>query len=315
MPKLHIFGVDVSKDHLDVIRHGVAAKPERFANSGDGFAAFIARHRKLAANSLIVCEATGGHEWGFLDALARAGFAAHRVQPLKAKHFMRSLGWGKTDRLDAAALARYGHERQDQLARFTPPDQTERKLQALLQRRDDLIAMRTAEQARAKSPPGRLVADSINAVLKALQDQITCTEQAIEQVISQQASLRQKQQLLSAIPGIGQHTAAVLIGLMPELGQLDRRQAASLAGLAPHPRDSGRTSRYRSTGRGRTRVKRALFMAAMAARRYHPELKAFYERLRHNGKTKMVALTAVMRKLITIANAKIRDQLCYAKTG
>jgi len=105
---------------------------------------------------------------------------------------MRSLGWGKTDRLDAAALARYGRERQDQLARFTPPDQTERKLQALLQRRDDMIAMRTAEQARAKSPPGCLVPNSINAVLKALQDQITRTEQAIAQLISGQNSLREK---------------------------------------------------------------------------------------------------------------------------
>jgi len=315
MPKLHIFGVDVSKDHLDVIRHGAAAKPQRFANSSEGFAAFIARHRGVAAHSLIVCEATGGHEWGFLDALAQAGFAAHRVQPLKAKHFMRSLGWGKTDRLDAAALARYGHERQDRLARFTPPDPSQRKLQALLQRRDDLIAMRTAEQARAKSPPGRLVAESIEAVVNALQDQIAGIEQAIARLIDKQAELRRKHQILSAIPGIGQHTAAVLIGLMPELGQIDRRQAASLAGLAPHPRDSGTTSRYRSTGRGRTRVKRALFMAAMTARRYHPDLKAFYERLRHNGKTKMVPLTAVMRKLITIANAKIRDQLGHIETG
>ena len=153
----------------------------------------------------------------------------------------------------------------------------------------------------------RSLAASVQAVLTVLQEQLTALEAEVAEVIRTTPALQAKATVLRQLPGVGPQTAHTLLAFLPELGTLTRRAAASLAGCAPHPRDSGVHRGYRRTLGGRAVVKRALFMAAMTARRRHPELQAFYERLCRQGKPRMVALTALMRKLIVILNAKLRD--------
>ena len=310
MDHTHFIGIDISKEHFDAALHGAAAKPLRFANSGEGFAAFKAAFSESLKGALVVLEATGGYEAALLAFLLKSGIAVHRADPLTAKHFIRSLKkQGKTDKLDAIALARYGAERHASLALFSMKEETQEQLGALLSRRQDLVLMRSAESARLAHPRYRSLKASLNAVIKTLNGQIKAIEDEIKKIIRQSKELDAKVAIMTAITGIGQTTAAVLAGFMPELGTLTRRKAASLAGCAPHPRDSGASRGYRATTGGRASVKRALFMAALSARKSNPELRAFYERLVQNGKKSMVAITAIMRKLIVILNAKLRDAM------
>ena len=158
-----------------------------------------------------------------------------------------------------------------------------------------------------QSAGGRHAGTHFEAVLTCIREQIAAIEAAIAALIKDTAQLRQAEQVLSAIQGIGATTAATLLALMPELGSLDRRKAAALAGVAPHPKRSATTVGYQRTRGGRPQVKKALFLAAMSASKCNPQLRPTYERLIKDGKKPMVALTAVMRKLIVIANAKLRD--------
>lgn len=308
MTYTHFIGIDISKDYFDAACFGAAAKPSRFPNGGEGFAAFMKAFEAELPNALVVLEATGGYEIAVLDALLKAGVGVHRADPLTAKHFIRSLGKrAKTDRLDALALARYGAERYEHLPLFTIKNEAQQELNILLTRRQDLVVMRGAEQTRLRHPRYGRVKKSLTAMLKALDRQIQAIEAEIEALVENSKKLAAAIDLMTAVTGVGRKTALIVAGLMPELGSLTRRQAASLAGCAPHAKDSGKTKGYRSTQGGRGPVKRALFMAAMSARRHHKTLRPFYERLIENGKKKMVAITAVMRKLVTILNAIIRD--------
>jgi transposase len=255
-----------------------------------------------------VCEATGGYESLLLKVLTCAGMAAHRADARKVKAFIRSYGvLGKTDDIDARQLAHYAIERHEQLPLWQEPNQNRQKLQSLVLARQDMVADRVAWTNRLKAPGADNAQAYIMAILDCIKSQIAAIESDIDMLIKINAQLRQSEQVLSAIPGIGTRTAATLLALMPELGTLDRRQTAALAGLAPHPKQSGATSGYRRTKGGRPQVKKALFMAAMSASKTHPQLKQTYQRLINAGKKPMVALTAIMRKLIVIANAKLRD--------
>jgi transposase len=304
----HFIGIDIGKTHFDAALNGAAAKPLRFENAGEGFAAFTDAFGKELKSALAVVEATGGYEAELLAFLVKNGIAVHRADPLTAKHFIRSLRkHAKTDKLDAIALARYGAERHATLPLFTLKDQALEQLSALLSRRQDLVLMRAAENARLAHPRYKRLKASLNAVIKTLNGQIKAIEDEIKDIITQSKTLAGKVAVMTSLTGIGQTTAAVLAGFMPELGALTRRKAASLAGCAPHPRDSGALRGYRATTGGRAAVKRALFMAALSARKSHPGLRSFYERLVQNGKKPMAAITAVMRKLIVILNAMLRD--------
>ena len=183
---------------------------------------------------------------------------------------------------------------------------------ALVNRRQELVALQTAGKNRSKAPPagrraGRQVKASCRRLLALVSREISHVEKAIDTLINAHRPLRERQAVLTSMSGIGPAIAATLIAAMPELGSLSRRQAASLAGVAPHPRQSGNRQGRRRVHGGRQEVKRALFMAALVAARHNPDLKAFYNRLINNGKKPIVALTALMRKIITILNAKIRD--------
>lgn len=314
MTYIHFIGIDVSKEWFDAVEHAKAARPERFTNDGAGRAAFAERFAAQLPQALVILEATGGYEGALVDALLERGVAVHRADPRASSHFIRSLGKrAKTDGLDARALARYGAERHTELRLAQPQDAARGELELLHARRADLVAMRVAESNRLKHPRYASMRSEIQSLLAELQQRIDAYEKRIEALITQCGILAQKRDVMISVPGIGKQTASSLLASMPQLGKLSRRQAASLAGCAPHPRDSGKTTGYRRTTGGKQTAKRALFMAAMAARNFHPKLKIFYQRLIHNGKKPMVALTAIMRKLITILNAKIRDEI-YATT-
>ena len=266
--------------------------------------------KRLDDSCLVVCEATGGHEATLLDVLVQAGIAAHRADARKVKAFIRSFGTlGKTDAIDARALAEYGQERQTRLPRWQAPDQYRSQLQTLVLTRRDLVAERLACTNRLGAPGAQTVQPYLECLLDCLNAQIKAIELAIEALIRAHKPLATAAKTLRKIAGIGPATAAALIALMPELGRLNRRKAAALAGLAPHPRQSGTTDAYRSTKGGRPEVKRVLFMAALSAAKHNTDLHLFYKKLIANGKKPLVALTAVMRKLVVICNAMLRQSL------
>lgn len=305
----YFIGIDISKDWFDVAVFEKAAKPQRFSNSGEGFAAFSAALAAELPDALIVLEATGAYETDLLAHLCAAHVAVHRVQPLKSSHYIRSLRVnGKNDALDAAALARYAAERHAGLSLFRPADATREKLQMLHMRREDLVQMRIAERQRLQHPRYETLHDSLKAVLAMLDAQIEKLEEDMMALVKGCKRLSKDYAILTAFKGIGDTTALCLLACLPELGTLDRRQIASLVGLAPHPKDSGKSTGYRATRGGRKNVRNALFMAALSAKRYNPDLREFYDRLlTKNHKKPIVALIAVMRKIIVILNARVRD--------
>jgi transposase len=296
-------GCDVGKTEIVVF----CSRDQSITSLANEPASLARFARKLEPGGLVICEATGGYEAALLDALVCVQYPVHRADARKVKAFIRSMGTlGKTDAIDARALARYGHERHDRLQRWVPGDKTQTRLHALVMARRDIVADKTAWSNRQKAPGANAAADLTAPILKALNSQLQAIDKAIAQLV-QSSHLAARARILQAIPGIGATTAYSLIALMPELGALDRKQAAALAGLAPHPKQSGQSNAYRRVRGGRPLIRQTLFMAAMAAARYNPLLKAFYQRLIDNGKKPIVAITATMRKLITIANARIRD--------
>lgn len=306
----YFIGIDVSKDNFDIAVHNSTAKPRRYSNSSEGFAVLSRDFEDILPQSLVVLEATGGYETALLSALAETGAALHRMQPLKSAHYIRSLHcYTKTDASDARALARYGWERHADLQLFTPQQEDVLTLQSLQTRIDDLKAMRMAEKQRLKHPRYALLIMQVQEIIDVFDKQIAEIEQEMHDIIAASDALKKKCDIMTNVKGIGQTTAFWLLSYLPELGQLDRKQIASLAGLAPHPKDSGKTQGYRATRGGRSNIRRALFMAAMAAIIHNPMLKEFYSRLIQNGKKPMVALIAVMRKIVVILNAKIRDEI------
>lgn len=257
---------------------------------------------------LVVCEATGGYEAALLEAALQAGIAVHRADARKVKAFIRSFGTlGKSDAIDARALARYGDERQAILELWKAPAQQQAALQALVLTRADLVAEHTAYANRLAAPGSGTVQRCFKKLLACFNAQIKIIDAEIAALIRTHQPFKRAATVLQTIKGIGPQTTAALLALMPELGTLERKQAAALAGVAPHPKQSGGHDGYRRTKGGRPEVKRALFMAAMVAAKHNPTLGPFYERLIAGGKKKLVALTAVMRKMIVMANARLRD--------
>lgn len=264
--------------------------------------------RRLGQNCLVVCEATGGYEAKLLAVMLSLGVPTHRGDARKIKSFIRSFGTlGKSDAIDAQALACYGAERWNKLVLWQQPDPVREELQALVRLRIDLVRQRQAHVNRLAAPQSGSVASVLKTLIRDIQKQVRALEQQIRELIRSQPVLNRDAETLKTIPGIGDITAQAITALMPELGGLEGAQAASLAGVAPHPHESGRRVGYRKTRGGRPDVKRALFMAALSASRAAGPLSAFYQRLVQRGKKPIVALTALMRKLIVIANAKLRD--------
>lgn len=302
----HVYGCDVGKDSI-VVFDSRTGKVVELANHSSTLADFVTG---LPAGSRLVCEATGGWETALLDAALAACVTAHRADARKVKAFIRSLGrLAKTDRIDAQGLARYGQERWDRLTPWTAPDPDLRSLQALVRLRRDLVDQRTGCKQRLKAPGGDTLRKYLLPLVEHLDRDIERIETDIRSLVDQNPSLRLKVAIADDVKGIDIVSAAALIALVPEIGSVSRKAVAALAGTAPHPIQSGKSDRYRPVRGGRPEARRALFMAALCASRYDPQLRTFYRRLLDNGKKKIVAITAVMRKLVTIINARIRDAL------
>jgi transposase len=303
-------GIDVSKDRLDV---HVLPEGESFAVSRDaaGLESLVERLRPLAPRTVAV-EATGGFETVVAASLSAAGLPVVVVNPAQVRAFAQALGKrAKTDPIDAAVIARFVAATNPEVRPL--PDRETRMLADLVIRRRQIIQMIVAERQREKRAPTPMK-KSIARLLKALQKELTAIEQAIDDAVRGSPMWREKEDLLASVPGIGPTIARTVIAEMPEIGTLDRRQIAALAGLAPWTRQSGKWRGKSFIGGGRTVVRSALFVGALVAARHNPILKAFHQRLIAAGKPKMVALIAVARKLLTILNAIIRDRRPWQTT-
>lgn len=302
-PPTYFVGCDIGKTEIVV----TASHDDALLSIANDPASLQQFANSLPADCLVICEATGGYEAALINALVAAHRDVHRADARKVKAFIRSFGTlAKTDAIDARALVRYGQERHDRLKRWVPADADQAELHALVMARRDIVADKTAWANRQKAPGAKVATLMIAPILKVLDDQLAAINTAIATLV-QSGKLAARARILQAIPGIGAVTAHNLIALMPELGSLNPKRAASLAGLAPHPKQSGQSNAYRRVRGGRPMIRQALFMAAMCAAKRNPTLKIFYDRLIKNGKKPIVALTATMRKLIIIANAKLRD--------
>jgi transposase len=294
----YFIGIDIGKFNFVVATQDQKTIQE-YENSPEGFSKFIRENKKRLTKGLSVVETTGGYEFGLLLALCQKGFAVHRANTRHVKNFIRSYKNAvKTDALDARALALYAFERSQSLSLFEPQSDQAYALYELVKRRQDLKQMLVAEKNRQQAPRVSHVKHSHDIMIQ------TLTEQ--QKAITDQV-LKAKKEILKSISGIGEVIANELLIVLPELGNVNRRQIASLVGVAPRANDSGRYRGYRSTGYGRNSIKPVLFMAAMAARNSNSHFKSFYENLISRGKKKMVALVALMRKIIVVANAKIKE--------
>jgi transposase len=298
-----VAGVDVAKDELEACvmpgQHRLTvARDER------GIAKLLDFFRSVGAQSVIV-EATGGYERIVTGACVEAGFDTCLVNPRQVRDFARGMGWlSKTDRLDARALALFGQHVQPR--RLEKSSQKREELDQLVTRRRQLTSAQTAETNRREQTTSKLARKSIEAMLDTIRKQLMKVDAEITRLIQSDDSWRHTDQILKTVPGVGDVTSAALIAEMPELGRLNRQEIASLAGLAPFSRDSGRMHGQRAIWGGRKSVRTALYMAALTATRCNPVIRAFALRLKQTGKRTKVVLTACMRKLLVILNTMLK---------
>jgi transposase len=300
-----VVGIDVSMDRLDV---HVLPSGEAFfvANDALGVETLADRLAGLGA-TVVALEATGGFEMLAASALSAVGLPVAVVNPAQVRSFADALGKrAKTDTIDAAVIARFAVA-SGVKAKPLADEQT-RLFAELITRRRQILAMIVAEEARLKRAANRQLKKSISRLLVALRRELETLDEDLDSQVRASPLWRIKENLLSSVPGIGKGIARTLIAELPELGSLTARQIASLAGLAPFTRQSGKWRGKSFISGGRASVRAALFMGALVASRHNPVLKAFRDKLVAKGKPKIVAIIATARKLLTILNAIIRDQ-------
>jgi transposase len=279
---------------------------ERLPHTAEGIAQVLQRARQVQAERITV-EATCGWETTLVAALADAGLPVVVVNPRQVRAYARAVGrLAKTDRIDARVLCDFTRAVQPPLRPLK--DEQAALLSALLARRQQLLAMRTAEKNRLALGAIGKVGKNLREHIKWLDRHLRDTDREIQRLIEASPVWQATADLLTSAPGIGPTTARVLIGQLPELGHLNRKQIVALAGLAPYNRDSGHLRGQRMIWGGRREVRQALYMATLAAVRSNPPIRDFYARLKANGKPSKVALIACMRRLLTILNAMVRDQ-------
>jgi len=300
-----IIGIDVSKDRLDV---AVRPSGEVFVigRNPAGLEQLVLRLGALSPN-LVALEATGGFETVVAAALAAARLPVVVVNPAQIRAFAKAVGQrAKTDPIDAGIIAHFAEATRPEPRSL--PDEATQLLADLVARRRQILEMMVAERQREKRVTVPHLRKSIVRLLKALERELTSVDTDIKDAVRGSPAWREKEDLLASVPGVGPTIARTMIAELPELGQLSRRQVASLAGLAPFTRQSGQWRGRSFIAGGRTTVRTALFMGAMVAKRHNPVLKVFFDRLVAAGKPKMVALIAVARKLLTMLNAILRDR-------
>jgi len=302
-------GVDISKSHLDVFRlEDEAAR--RFENSAAGFRALVKWLGK-AAVARIVFEPTGPYHRAFETALS-GKFPLVKINPLQARRFAEACGTRtKTDAVDARMLARMGAALA--LEPDAPVNEKLNELRDLQVARTGLIKERTRLHNRGHVQANPVLKRQTKARLALVERQIAELDAEIARQIAQDQPTARKRQILCSVPGLGPIAAALILTFLPEIGTLDRKQAGSLAGLAPHSRESGQWKGKSFISGGRKPLRDALYMPALVAMRFNPDLKAKYTALRHVGKPAKVAIIAIMRKLLETANALVKGDHLWAK--
>lgn len=297
-------GIDVSKDTLDIGVHP-SQQAQRVPNTSDGVDELIPTLQRMDPK-LIVLEPTGGYETLAVSSLAAAGLPVVVVNARQIRDFAKSIGQlAKTDAIDAAVIARFASAVQPELRPLK--DSGTQQLTALVTRRRQIVGMIVAESHRLRAATARNRRD-IKTHIGWLQKRLKQLDDEIIREIRNGPLWRIKDQILQTAPGVGIATSARLISCLPELGQLNRKQIASLVGVAPLNRDSGRFKGRRMIWGGRAPVRSALYMSTLSAIQCNPVIRQFYNRLKLSGKCSKVAIVACMRKLLTILNAMLRDQ-------
>lgn len=296
-------GIDVGKDWLDFAVAGID-RITRFGNHQQGIEKLVAQIEDLKP-TLIAVEASGGYELAFVDALKLNKHRVAVVNPTRVRALANAKGLlAKTDAIDAGNIASYAEIIKPEPNK--PRDDLDLRIRALIIRREQLVDIRSAEGNRLGTCNESIKAD-IREHLNWLERQIGILDDEIKQLVKSSETWTQQTQLLETIPGVGFVTAVTIAANMPELGELNRQKIAALAGLAPYNRDSGKKRGKQRIFGGRQSVRRVLYMAALSAIKHNPVVKKFYERLMKKGKPFKVAITACMRKMITIMNVMVRN--------
>lgn len=301
MEKLYA-GIDVAKATLDVAING-QKEVKSFANSEEGMLILV-DYLKTKAPVLTIAEATGGLEKLLAGYLTEAGLQLAIVNPKRVRDFAKAKGkLAKTDTIDARIMAEFASDIHPEVRPLA--DQKAEGIKSIMTRRHQVMGMITAERNRL-SVCGKSVRPLINSHIEWLKNQMKEIDKNLQDQIVDSPIWKEKDNLLRSVPGVGRILSFSLMGLLPELGKLNRKEIASLAGLAPVNRDSGTMRGRRTILGGRARIRTPLYMAALVATRCNPIIKSYYLHLLQSGKVKKVALTACMRKLLTILNAMVR---------
>jgi transposase len=307
----HSVGIDVSKSTLDI---AVYETEETWScpNDSRSCAALAAKLRQMKATR-IVLEATGGFETLVTATLSAASLPVIVINPRQVRDFAKATGQlAKTDRLDCRVLAHFA-------AVINPPlrpikSEEAQHLEALLARRRQIVEMLVAEKNRLQSNHDRAVVKDLNAHIVWLERRLKSSDDELQQVLKSSPIWRERDDLLRSVPGVGPVLSLTLVAQLPELGQLNRKEIAKLVGVAPFNHDSGLWRGSRHIWGGRAAVRAPLFMATLSAIRYNPTIKSFYQRLIKVGKPPKVAITACMRKLLTILNVMVKTQTSWRTT-
>lgn len=299
-------GIDISQEYLDVAVSG-QKKVLRVTNDETGLQSLMCQLQEKEPE-LIVMEASGGYERRAAAVLLAAGLPVAVVNPRQARDFARSLGQlAKTDAIDARVLARFAEVLKPAPSRLS--EEAAEQLRELELRRRQVVEMIVAERNRLRTAPR--TADRIQEHLRWLEEEVRRTEKEIEGLIQSDPGLKAKTAILQSVPGVGRAVSATLLGSLPELGLLNRKEIAALVGVAPLNWDSGKLRGKRAIWGGRAHVRSILYMAALVASRCNPVIRALYERLCATGKPKKVALVAAMRKLLIILNSMLRTRTLW----
>ncbi|MEO7861800.1 MAG: IS110 family transposase [Nitrospirales bacterium] len=300
-------GIDICQDRLDVADNSESV-PWSVANDDAGISSLVDRLTALQP-ALIVMEATGGLETLLYAALTTAGLPAVVMNPRQVRDFAKAMGTlAKTDALDAQVLARFGAAIQPEVRPMK--DDTTQELTAWVTRRRQLLAMLTAEKTRLQQA-AKWIRKDIKAHTESLEKRLKTIEGHIAEIIKKTPGWKEKDSLIRSVPGAGNVLSMNLLSSLTELGTLNRREIATLVGVAPFNRDSGKFRGKRMVWGGRAQVRAALYMAALSASRHNPVIKPFYQRLIAKGKKPKVALTACMRKLLVILNTMVKTQTAW----
>jgi len=299
----HYVGIDIGKSRLDVY---VENHYFYVSNTDTGFQELMKKLKPLKETILMVDEPTGGYEAHFVKTFRAAGYGLHSAHANHVRNFARSTGrHAKTDKIDCKVIQAYGALMQVQPEEIYASEATE-QLRALLQRRNELVHIKNQEKNRLETGSAGERGSSIKSHIAWIEEEKKRIEKEIDVLSGKESMLREKNELLTSIKGLGDLVANTLIAFVPELGKINHKSLTALVGLAPYNHDSGkhRGRRYICAGRGH--VRKLLYMSALRAIRYNTDLQVFYTRLRSQGKPGKVAIVAVMRKLLIMANTVVK---------